>query len=303
MKKALVLYSGGLDSRLVVKILQKQNFQITALHFSLPFGCTGCNLKKDLGDLKNFKLKILDVHKDPLLTEYIQILKDPQHGTGAGINPCKDCKIFMLKKAKEYANKKGIKIIATGEVLGQRPMSQVGSAIKTIDEQVGFEILRPLSAKKLKTTKAEASGLIDKESLYGIVGRGRKEQMKLAKEFKIEFPSPGGGCLLCEKAPAKRLNYLIKNSLITEQTLPLTTIGRHFYINNTWFVVARDAKESQIISTFETHIPDNIGKPAVYFQQIPNPKSQIPSEALALQSAYSTGDNEEKRAKFKKYKL
>ncbi|NPE26777.1 hypothetical protein HNV12_02105 [Methanococcoides sp. SA1] len=296
MKKALVLYSGGLDSRLVVKILQKQNFQITALHFSLPFGCTGCNLEKDLGNLKNFKLETLDVHKDPLLKEYIQILKDPKHGTGAGINPCKDCKIFMLKKAKEYADEHRIEIIATGEVLGQRPMSQIGSAMKTIDEQVDFEILRPLSAKKLKITRHEASGLVDRESLYGITGRGRKEQISLAKEFKIKFPSPGGGCFLCEKAPAKRLDHLIQNDLITEQTLLLTTIGRHFLIKDTWLVVARNAAESKLISTFKNHLSDDHGKPAIYFSK-KSPKT------IKLQEAYSTGGTKEQRSKFKKHKL
>lgn len=298
MKKAIVLYSGGLDSRLVVKILQKQNFQITALNFKLPFGCTNCNIEKDLGETKNFKLEVFDATKYPLLKEYLQILKSPKHGTGAGCNPCKDCKIFMLKKAKEYADKNKIKIIATGEVLGQRPMSQIGSAMKTIDEQVDFEILRPLSAKKLRITKAEILGLVDRESLYDITGRGRKEQIKLAEQFKIKFPTPGGGCFLCEKSPAKRISHLLKNNLITEKTLPLVTIGRHFFIKNTWFVVARNALESKIISSFKTHLSDEKGKPAIYFS---GPKAK--QKALELQTAYSTGAIREQRYKFKHQKL
>jgi len=275
-KRALVLYSGGLDSRLVVKILQEQDFKVEALHFILPFGCSGCNLMKGL-NAKDIKLRIFDVKKEPLLSEYLSILKNPKHGTGAGINPCKDCKIFMFKKAKEYADKHNIKTIATGEVTGQRPMSQTPSALKTIDEEIEFKISRPLIDLKIS-------------------GRSRKKQMKLAEKYKIEYPSSGGGCLLCEKSPASRLKHLIEKNLITEKTLPLTTIGRHFFIDNTWLVVSRDAKESQIISTFKNHIPDDYGKPAIYFHK----KS---TKALDLQEAYSTGDNEENRNKFKKYKL
>src|SRR3989339_776525 len=296
-KQALVLYSGGLDSRLVIKILQEQNFQITALHFNLPFGCSGCNLLEGL-NAEEVKLKIFDVKSEPLLSEYLNIIKNPKHGTGTGINPCKDCKIFMFKKAKEYADKNKIKIIATGEVIGQRPMSQIPSAMRTIDKQLGFEILRPLCAKATKETSYESSKLIDRNSLLSISGRGRKEQMALAEKYKIKYSTPGGGCFLCEKYPSIRLKHLLEKNLITESTLPLTIIGRHFYINNTWFVVARDEKESDIISSFKTHLPDDEGKPAIYFSN-----SSQKSEALKLQDAYSTGDNFEKRNKFNKYKL
>jgi len=297
MKKALVLYSGGLDSRLVVKILEEQNFQIEAMHFKLPFGCSGCNLLDNLNSNK-IKLTTFDVTKEPLLSEYLKLIKNPQHGTGVGINPCKDCKIFMFKKAHEYANKNKIDIIATGEVIGQRPMSQISSAMKTIDEQLGFEILRPLCAKKIKPTKYETSGLVNREKLLSITGRGRKEQIRLAEKYKIKYPTPGGGCFLCEKSPAKRLSKLLEKKLITELTLPLTMIGRHFYINETWFVVARDAKESSLISSYKTHIPDDYKKPSVYFSN----KSEKET-ALKLQKAYSTGDNENERNKFTKFKL
>jgi tRNA-uridine 2-sulfurtransferase len=294
MKKALVLYSGGLDSRLVIRLLQEQDFKITAIYFNLPFGCN-CS-KFNFTKENNVKLKIFDIKKDPLLSEYLSMLKNPKHGTGAGINPCKDCKVFMFKKAKEYADKNNIKLIATGEVIGQRPMSQISSAMKTIDEQLGFEILRPLCAKKLRKTSYETSKLVNREKLLAIAGRGRKEQIKLAEKFKITYPTPGGGCLLCEPLPASRLSTLLEKNLITEKTLPLTIIGRHFYIEDTWLIVARDAKESQIISTFENHLPDDVGKPSVYFHK-------NSSKALALQEAYSTGDNEEKRNKFKKFKI
>ncbi len=300
MKKALVLYSGGLDSRLVVRMLQEQDFQITALYFALPFGCGCCNTSCNFNftQKENVKMEILDVNKEPLLSEYLEILKHPKFGTGSGINPCKDCKIFMFKKAKEYADKNNIKVIATGEVLGQRPMSQVPSAMKIIDEALGFEILRPLSAKILPETSFEKKDLVDRKRLLGIRGRGRKEQMALAEKYKIKYPSPGGGCFLCEKEPMLRLKHLLENNLITEETLPLTMIGRHFFINKTWFVVARNAEESKLILKFPNHIKDNKGKPAIY---ISNETGK--EKALELQDAYSTGDNINQRNKFSKFKL
>jgi len=300
--KALVLYSGGLDSRLVIEILRQQKLEITALKFILPFSC---DKPQNIPEPKNIKIITLDMRKDPLLKEYLSILKNPKHGTGSGINPCKDCKIFMLEKAYEYAQKNGIPIIATGEVLGQRPISQTSLGLKTIDENLNFQILRPLSAKALPETEAEKSKLIDREQLYKIIGRGRKEQIRLAEKFKIKFPTPGGGCFLCEKAPAKRLNYLIKNNLITETTIPLTTIGRHFLIENTWLVVARNETESRIISKFKTHLPDDNGKPAIYYQKICETPNPTPQKEIAkkLQTAYSTGDNQNLRDKFKNQKL
>ena len=294
MEKALVLYSGGLDSRLVVRMLQDQGFQITALYFALPFGCGGC----DFNQKEEVKIKTVDVKKEPLLSEYLEILKNPKFGIGSGINPCKDCKIFMFKKAKEYADKHDIEVIATGEVVGQRPMSQTLSAMKIIDKEIDFEILRPLCAKRLKETSFEKRGLVDRNKFFDIGGRGRKVQMALAEKYKIKYPTPAGGCLLCEKKPASRLRHLLKNNLITEEILSLTKIGRHFFINNIWFVVARDAKESGIISKFLNHIKDDIGKPAIYFN-----KKTGHQKALELQDAYSTGDNQKLRGKFEKFKL
>ncbi len=299
-KKALVLYSGGLDSRLVVRILQEQGFEVTALYFNLPFGCGCCNLNCNFHftQKERVKMEIFDVTKEPHLSEYLKIINDPKYGTGAGINPCKDCKIYIFKKAKEYAEKNKIDLIASGEVLGQRPMSQVAPAKKIIDGVLGFEILRPLSAKLFPPTKAEESGLVDREKLYSIQGRGRKEQMELAKKFGIKYPSPGGGCFLCEKEPSKRLSILIEENLITEETLQLTMKGRHFFIKDTWFVVGRNAIESEMINKFKNSIKDEKGKPAVYLSNLKDEKT-----AKELQEVYSTGKTEEEREKFKEFKL
>jgi len=281
MKKALVLYSGGLDSRLVVRMLQERGYEVEALHFVLPFGCGCCNLSCNFNftQKEEVKMTLLDVTKEPLLSEYLAILKEPKFGTGAGINPCIDCKVFMFKKAKEYADEHGHDIIATGEVPGQRPMSQTKSAQKKIDDEIGFKIVRPL---------AEA----------GFSGRSRKKQMALAKKYNIKYPSPGGGCLLCEKSPARRLKVLLKENLINEGTLPLTMVGRHFFINGVWFVVARDERESKLIAKFNSSIKDSKGKPSVYYSEPPGKQ-----RALELQDAYSTGASKGQREKFRRYKL
>ena len=247
-KKCIVLFSGGLDSRLAVKIMQEQGFEVIAVYFNLPFGCGccdfGCNF--NFTQMSGVKFKIFDVTKGKLLKEYLSVIKKAKHGRGAGFNPCIDCKIYMFKKAKKYASSHGVEMIATGEVLGQRPMSQTRRAIDIIDKEIGFELTRPL---------------ID----LGIKGRRRNKQMALAKKYKIKYPSPAGGCLLCEKKLKKRFELLIKRSLINEKTLSLVNIGRHFMKYNCWFVVGRNETENNVVEKFANSIKSAKGKPAVYF--------------------------------------
>jgi len=267
MKKCIVLFSGGLDSRLAVKIMQERGFEVLAVHFNLLFGCGccdfGCNFK--FTQMSGVKLKIFNASEGDLLKKYLKVLKKAEHGRGAGYNPCRDCKIFMFKKAKEFADEKGIKIIATGEVLNQRPMSQTEKAMKLIDEKIGFELTRPLIE-------------------LGISGRRRDKQMAFAKKYKIKYPSPAGGCLLCEKALKKRFKILLKNNLINEKSLPLVNIGRHFFKDNCWFVVSRDEKESEIIDKFKNSVESARGKPAVYFSKL-----KCRRFAEELQEDYKTG--------------
>jgi tRNA-specific 2-thiouridylase len=249
-QKCIVLFSGGLDSRLAVKIMQERGFEVLALHFNLPFGCGCCNLGCNFNftQMSGIKFEILDCTKGKLLKEYLKVLKNAKHGRGAGYNPCRDCKIWLFKKAKQYAMKKGIKIIATGEVLGQRPMSQTKQAIEIIDKKIKFKLTRPLIE-------------------LGISGRKRKRQIALAKKYKIKYPTPAGGCLLCEKAQKNKFKFLLERKLINEKTLSLALTGRHFYINSCWFVVGRNENENKIIEKFENCIKSGKGKPAVYFNK------------------------------------
>ena len=254
--KAIVLFSGGLDSRLAVCMLKEQDIDVKALHFILPFGAGCCNDKmcnfrfsqKELVDLK-----IIDCTSGKNFQDYMKIVRNPKHGHGSGMNPCIDCRIFMLKKAKEIMKKEKADLIATGEVLNERPMSQYKSALELVEKEAGLKgmILRPLSAKLLPETAAEKNGLIDRNKLLAINGRSRKIQIELADKFKINYPSPAGGCLLCEKAFCQKLNDLIKHidktnkkGKITEKDIELLKTGRHFRFGEAKIIVGRNHQEN-----------------------------------------------------------
>jgi len=252
-KKVIVMFSGGLDSRLAVKIMQEKGFEVLALFFKLPFG-TGCcdeNCSFNFSQLQGIKLKIFDCTKGKLLQEYLGVIKNPKHGRGSGMNPCIDCRIFMLKKAKEFADKKGIKIIVTGEVLGERPMSQTKRAMDIVEKESGLNrrLVRPLCE-------------------IGIRGRSRKKQIALAKKFKISYPNPAGGCLLCEKFLKKRFWFLLERG-VNETEIKLVGIGRHFVINDCWIVIGKNEKENKILEI----IGKKVGK--LVIPNIPGPSAII----------------------------
>ena len=256
-QKCLVMFSGGLDSRLALKIMQEKGFETTALFFRLPFG-TGCcneNCAFNFSQMHGINLKIIDCTKGKLLQEYLKIIKQAKHGTGTGVNPCIDCRIFMFKKAKQVADEQKIKFIATGEVIGQRPMSQQKKQIKIIEEQAKLKnrIIRPLG------------------DFYHIQGRRRDKQIALAKKFKIDYPAPAGGCLLCEKQLKNRLKHLL-NRGINEKEMNLIGIGRHFLINKFWVVIGRNEKENKIIEAIKVGkkiIPDYPAPSAIILDEYP----------------------------------
>lgn len=297
--KAVVLFSGGLDSRIVVKMLQEQDIEVEALYFKLPFGCGCCNnefCNLNFSQKENAKLIIFDCNKGKLLNEYLEIIKHPKHGRGYGMNPCIDCKIFMLRKAKEYADEHKIKIIATGEVLGERPLSQTRRALDLMDGLLGFEVLRPLSALRFKETQAELDKTLDRTKFLEIVGRQRTKQMQLAKKYNINFPQPAGGCLLCERPVAKKISILLAKNFLNDKTLDLVNIGRHFIINSCWFIVGKNEEESMLIEKHDSLIESAKGTPAVYF----NPATKENKEkAEEIQKAYQLKNTKE----FEKYNL
>ncbi|MCQ9208210.1 MAG: hypothetical protein NG712_02395 [Omnitrophica bacterium] len=248
--KAIALLSGGLDSTLAVRVILDQGIEVEALNFFSPF-CL-CNRKKSgcgyeskkVADRFGVKLKIFNIFE-----EYIEIVKKPKFGYGKNINPCIDCRILMHKKAREYMRQAGAAFIITGEVLGQRPMSQHKAALKIIERESGLEglVLRPLSAKLLPLTVPEKKGWVNRERLLEISGRSRKPQMARAKEYKIEdYPCPAGGCLLTDSVFARKMRDLMKHSELSLEEIQLLKVGRHFRLSEqTKVVVGRNEEENE----------------------------------------------------------
>jgi tRNA U34 2-thiouridine synthase MnmA/TrmU len=249
--KAIVLFSGGLDSRLAVCMLKEQGIDIKALHFKLPFGAgccndTMCNFRFSQKEL--LPLEIIDCTAGRLFQEFMEVVKNPKHGHGSGMNPCIDCRIFMLKIAKEVMEREKADFVATGEVLNERPMSQYKSALELAENESGLKgrILRPLSAKLLPKTEAEEKKLVDREKMLAINGRSRKIQIELAKKFNITYPTPAGGCLLCDKTFSKKLSDLIEHQKeVNERDIELLKIGRHFRFGNAKIIVGRNERENK----------------------------------------------------------
>jgi len=247
--KAVGLLSGGLDSTLAAKLLIEQGIEVLAINFVSPFcKCTpksaGCaSVITAVRQLGNISLKQVS-----LGNEYLSMVQQPKYGYGRGMNPCIDCRIMKIKKAAEYMRESGASFIFTGEVLGQRPMSQRRQTLKIIDRESGIDglIVRPLSAALFPPTIAEKTGLVDRQRFLSFVGRSRKPQIALASQKGIsDFPCPAGGCLLTDANFAQRLReYLkfVKTPSIADMTL--LKFGRHFFMESgNWIVVARDEEE------------------------------------------------------------
>lgn len=214
--KALVLFSGGLDSVLAVKILEKQGIKVAGICFASSF--FGAEKAQKIARENGLELFVEDFNKDIL-----NLVKNPQHGLGKNMNPCIDCHFAMLGRAKKVAREHAYDFLASGEVLGQRPFSQNKQALLKVAENVEGDILRPLSAKLLPETKMEKEGLVDRKQLLDIQGRQRNRQIKLAKDLKIKkFESPAGGCLLTDPTFGKRLKKaLAEFSEISEKDVEL----------------------------------------------------------------------------------
>ena len=288
--KALGLLSGGLDSILATELIRKQGIEVTAFNVKTPF----CICKKDgtseateAANQLKVPLKVVSVEKD-----YLQMLRKPKHGYGKNMNPCIDCKIFMIKKAKKYAKEIGADFIFTGEVLGERPKSQHYPALRLIEEEAGLKgkLLRPLSAKLLPETAAEKKGLVDRTKLLNIQGRSRKPQFQLAKEFGIKsYPSPAGGCLLtCEEYSKKLRDLFANKKRVSMADIALLRVGRHFRLGKNKIIVGRNEAENKFLDAQKTpseyyfELPDIVG-PITILQ---GPKTKNAIETAAKLTAY-----------------
>lgn len=255
-KRAVILLSGGLDSTLAARMMLDQGVELFALHFTSPF-CTcgrgsgnGCHSQAQIVAGK-MGIPIKTVSKG---SEYIEIIRNPRHGRGAGMNPCIDCRIFTLKKAREYMERIGASFLVTGEVVGQRPMSQRFDALRIIERNSGCRglVLRPLSAKHFEPTVAEREGWVDRERLLDITGRSRKEQIRLARDWEVpDTPCPAGGCLLTERTFSRKVTDLFDHCPAPDMTdILLLKVGRHFrLLDGRKAIVARNEGENRKLET------------------------------------------------------
>lgn len=252
-KKAIVLLSGGLDSILAAKLMLEQGVEVFAVNFSAKLcmcGCkkTGESAAQVAARMLGIPLKTIDITND-----FIEIVKNPSHGYGANVNPCIDCKIYMLKHAKDMMGEAGASFLVTGEVLGERPMSQRMDALQMIEKAAGVKgiLLRPLTAKNLDPTLPEKDGVVDRERLLDIRGRSRKPQMALAEKFGIkEYPTPAGGCLLTDPGFANRVKDAMKHGEFNAENLATLSVGRHFRIlEKARLIVGRDEEENNILTS------------------------------------------------------
>jgi len=254
MPKAILLLSGGLDSLLAGRILLELGVELEALNFTSPFcRCTpktaGCSVAQAGAEKLGIPLRV--VAKGP---EYLEIVKRPPHGHGRGVNPCIDCRIFTFSAARLRMEETGADFIATGEVVGERPMSQGRRALEIIERESGLagRIVRPLSARLLPPSEPELRGLVDRERLLAIEGRCRKPQIALAEAYGLtDYPCPAGGCLLTDREYAARFRELLaREPGFGAADARLLMVGRHFRLPcGAKVVVGRDEAENRQLET------------------------------------------------------
>jgi tRNA-specific 2-thiouridylase len=248
--RALSVFSGGLDSILAAEVIRAQDIEVLALYFETPF-FPSAKARKSAAAI-NLPIKVIDIFED-----HIEIVKKPRHGYGENMNPCIDCHTLMFSKAGEMLEKEGADFVITGEVLGQRPMSQNRGSLARIASESGYDglILRPLSAKLLPATIPEQKGWVNREALMDWSGRTRKPQMALAKDLNIkDYPSPAGGCLLTDGIFSRRLRDLFHTeSHLDRRDIELLKLGRLFRLGpRTRLIVGRNRKENQAIQSLST---------------------------------------------------
>lgn len=283
--KAIGLVSGGLDSTLAVEVLRRQGVEVKALNFYTGF-CTAevnrrvggkhaekpvaANAALEAGAQTETEVEMIDIS-----SEYIRMVLQPKHGYGKNLNPCIDCRIMMLNKAKALMEAEGADFVFTGEVLGQRPMSQHRHAMDMIERETGLKgrLLRPLSAKLMEPTLVEKEGRLDREALPEIKGRSRRAQMDMAESYGIgQYPNPSGGC--CQLTDAnfsrkfrdlahQRLEEaggdINKIQISTDDTV-LLGVGRHFRLGpHTKLIVGRDEDENRLLDIYNQRMGERFG--------------------------------------------
>jgi tRNA-specific 2-thiouridylase len=249
-RHALALFSGGLDSMLAIKLMTMQGIKVTAINMNIGFGSRTdvSETMRRRAELAGAEFRVIDVRDD-----YIKkVLFNPKYGYGKHFNPCIDCHGFMFRIAREYFEELDADFMVTGEVVGQRPMSQRAEALSLVKKLALDEddlILRPMCAKNMEPTKPEREGWVDREKLLDISGRGREVQLQLASDFGWEdFQSPGGGCLLTDINFTKKMREFIEHNELEVEDIDVLKNGRHLRLpNKSKLVIGRDKAENELL--------------------------------------------------------
>jgi len=252
--KAIALFSGGLDSALAIKLLTNQGIEVVACNINTGFGSTKDRLAhmNNICDQVGARLRIVDIQD-----EYLEkVLFTPKYGYGKHFNPCIDCHGKMAEVAKRLMVEEGADFIISGEVLGQRPMSQNHEALQSVLKLSDCEglLLRPLSAKALAPTIPELNGWVDREKLENIVGRSRDRQMELVSAFGLrDYEAPGGGCLLTDEHFSRKIrDVLAHDDNFIKADIPILKYGRHLRLpNGAKLIIGRNAEENALLKSVE----------------------------------------------------
>lgn len=259
------LLSGGLDSALAVKVVQEAGAEVKCVHFFTGFCITGHHSRVGRKDkpVANNALQVaaelgVPLELKDISADYLEIVLHPRYGYGANMNPCIDCRIFMLRKAAEYMKEVSADFVFTGEVIGQRPMSQMRPTLALIEKSSDLKgrLLRPLSAKLLEPTAPERDGLVDREKLLDIQGRSRKRQLAMAASYGLTaYSQPAGGCcFLTDEAYSRKFRDLLQaagEKAITMDDIYLLGVGRHFRVSpQVKVVIGRDEVENNFLAAY-----------------------------------------------------
>ncbi len=285
--RALGLCSGGLDSMLAGLVLRKNGIEVEWITFETPFFSAA--KARNASRMTGIPLTV-----KPIYPIYIEMLKNPPAGYGKYMNPCMDCHALMFRLAGEVMQEKEFDFLFSGEVLGQRPMSQNKTSLRYVEKHSGYDgyIVRPLSGKNLPETIPEKEGLLDRDILLDFKGRGRKAQIKLAAEFGItEYPAPAGGCLLTDKGYTNRLRDLFEHQEnCTEEELHLLKFGRHYRLNpQSKLIVGRTQSDNENILKYHHPKRDIV----LDVKDFPSPIGLIPhgaeKDSIQLGASICTG--------------
>lgn len=307
--RGIGLLSGGLDSAVACMVVRDAGAEVECLHFFTGFCVTGHNSRVGRRDrpIANQALQVaaemgVPVELVDVAEDYLTVVLEPKFGYGRNMNPCIDCRVFMLNRAKEHMEKVGADFVFTGEVLGQRPMSQLKRSLRAIEEEVGLQgrLLRPLSAQLLPPTLVEKERLLDRERLHDIHGRGRKRQIALARQFGIsKFMQPAGGCcFLTDETYSNKFKDVIAHSNgngLEVEDIFILGVGRHFRLGSALkLIIGRDEVENRFLEHYArdhwlVRVVGFVGPTAIVMGEF----AETDLDAIAAMVArYSDGKNE-----------